>query len=119
VTTAVDREPKARLRYVEGIVTATIVFPPGGVAVVVDVLVSYFAVIDTALDIVTVQSAALGDEQPVHPVRREFLSGVAVKVTTDPARNELLQTVFPPQLIPVGFEVVVPWPVPVVLNESK
>jgi hypothetical protein len=48
--------------------------------------------------------------QPLHPVKRVSMPGLAVSVTVVPLMNDAEQLL--PQLIPAGFEVTVPLPRP-------
>jgi hypothetical protein len=71
------------------------------------------AVTDAAALIITVQFP-VPVHAPLQPVKVELASGIAVRVTTVPAVNSALQVV--PQVIPVGEEVTVPPPVPVLVT---
>ena|SRR5947207_2256328 len=69
-----------------------------------------FAVTDLAALIVTVHWFPLTESHPVHPLKMERISGVAVSVTTAP-RLYIAEHV-DPQLIPPGLDVTVPVPIP-------
>jgi hypothetical protein len=53
-------------------------------------------------------------QAPDQPVKSDPVSGVAVRVTAVPSRNDAVQLA--PQLIPAGLLVTVPAPVPVLLT---
>src|SRR5207249_4073633 len=63
---------------------------------------------------VTLQVPVPKQPPPLQPVKIEPLAGVAVSVTKVPLSNEAEQVA--PQLIPAGFEVTVPLPVPALLT---
>jgi hypothetical protein len=50
------------------------------------------------------------EHAPLHPTKKDVLSGVAVSVTTTPGLKTIVQA--NPQLIPAGLEVTVPPPPP-------
>jgi hypothetical protein len=72
-----------------------------------------FAVADLLASIVIAQ-APVPVQAPLHPVKVEFASAVAVKLTTVPLAYVAEQVA--PQLIPAGELVTVPVPVPVRLT---
>src|SRR5207249_4723266 len=63
---------------------------------------------------VTLQVPVPKQPPPLQPVKIEPLAGVAVSVTKVPLSNEAEQVA--PQLIPAGFEVTVPRPVPALVT---
>jgi hypothetical protein len=66
--------------------------------------------------ILTVHVVAELESQPVHPPKPESKSGDAVRTTVVPDKYDSEQS--EPQLIPVGFEVTVPLPKPVLKTDS-
>jgi hypothetical protein len=77
------------------------------------VFVANVAVTALAESMVTVQ-LPVPVHAPLQPVNAEVASGVAVKVTTVPVVKVAEQVA--PQLMPGGFEVTVPPPVPPVVT---
>jgi hypothetical protein len=73
------------------------------------------AVTDCALDNVT-EHAPVPVHAPPHPPNVLDASGVAVRLTTVPLLNEDEHVL--PQLIPVGFDVTVPPPIPFLVTVS-
>ncbi|MBI1766860.1 MAG: hypothetical protein HYR67_00620 [Bacteroidetes bacterium] len=74
----------------------------------------------TAVSLVTILEQVLPTEPkhtPPHPAKEEPAAGVAVKVTDVPVTNDAVQV--PGQLIPAGFEVTTPEPVPPRLTETE
>ena len=69
------------------------------------------AVTERAAFMLTVQVFPEVLSQPLHPVKRLSMPGLAVSVTVVPLMNDAEQLL--PQLIPAGFEVTVPLPRPV------
>jgi hypothetical protein len=82
------------------------------VDVVVVVVVALLKVAVTALlkFIVKVQVVFVPEQAPDQPANTEPKSGVAVKVTEVPGEYDSEQS--KPQLIPTGFEVTIPEPLP-------
>lgn len=85
---------------------------PLGVRTVPDMkyLPSNEAVTVTALFMITVQFPVPVQPPPFHPVKFESEDAVAIRVTEDPVLNASEQS--PPQLIPEGMLVTVPFPLP-------
>jgi hypothetical protein len=80
---------------------------------VVGVLRVNVAVTLRAADILTVQ-VPVPVHAPLQPVKVEPVPAAAVRVTEVPDAYEALQVL--PQLIPVGFDVTVPDPVPLLVK---
>jgi hypothetical protein len=72
------------------------------------------AVTDLAASIVAVQ-VPVPIHAPLHPVNIEVPSGAAVSATTVLESNNALQV--EPQFMPVGVELIVPFPLPALLTE--
>jgi hypothetical protein len=68
-----------------------------------------FAVTVLAEFIVTLHVIPFTASHPVHPVKMESTSGFAVRVTLELLLNAPEQV--PPQLMPAGFDVMVPFPI--------
>ena len=66
--------------------------------------------------IVTVQ-LALALHAPPHPLKVDVLLGTAVKVTLAPGAKPCAQSL--PQLMPVGVELTVPAPLPLLLTDNR
>jgi hypothetical protein len=69
-----------------------------------------------AADIVTVQLLDVPEQAPLQPLNVEPLAGVALRVTAVPLAKLAEQVV--PQLIPVGWLVTAPVPVPDFVTDS-
>jgi hypothetical protein len=75
------------------------------------------AVIDVAPFIATVQVVPETALHPVHPAKRAPPPATAVKVTWVPRLYDSEQSA--PQLIPAGFEVTVPVPLPALITDRS